>query len=80
MLQNLLTLPHCRLAPNSASVAGLLHVRKLPSLGTLAPSQPEVSLYLIRCAASAKSWTCTLGWRVQGRPLQGPAYELSQRC
>ncbi|GAB4822273.1 hypothetical protein N2152v2_009319 [Parachlorella kessleri] len=37
-----------RLAPDSASVAGLLHVRKLFSLGALAPPSPEVALFLIR--------------------------------
>ncbi len=37
-----------RLAPDSASVAGLLHLRKLPSLGTIAPPAPEVALHLIR--------------------------------
>lgn len=41
--------PCCRrLAPDSASVAGLLHLRKLPALGTMAPPAPEVALHLIR--------------------------------
>lgn len=37
-----------RLAPDAASVAGLLHLRKLPGLGTLAPPAPEVALHLVR--------------------------------
>ncbi|KAL4434654.1 hypothetical protein ABPG77_002777 [Micractinium sp. CCAP 211/92] len=37
-----------RLAPDAASVAGLLHLRKLPALGTAAPPAPEVALHLIR--------------------------------
>jgi len=38
----------CRLAPDSASVAGLLHVRKLPSLGALAAPAPQAELHLVR--------------------------------
>lgn len=37
-----------KLAPDPASVAGLLHIKKLPSLGALVPPTPEVALYLIR--------------------------------
>jgi hypothetical protein len=37
-----------RLAPDAASVAGLLHLRKLPSIGTAAPPAPEVALHLVR--------------------------------
>lgn len=43
----------CRLAPDPASVAGLLHVRKLPSLGAAAPPTPEVSLFLLRFVGAA---------------------------
>lgn len=42
------TAPHRRLAPDAASVVGLLHLRKLPALGTLAPPAPEVALHLVR--------------------------------
>lgn len=38
----------CRLAPDSASVAGLLHVRKIPSLGALAAPAPHSELHLVR--------------------------------
>lgn len=41
-------LPASRLAPDAASVAGLLHLRKLPSLGTAAPPAPEAALHLVR--------------------------------
>lgn len=37
-----------RLAPDAASVAGLLHLRKLPALGTLVPPAIEVALHLVR--------------------------------
>ncbi|KAI3429336.1 hypothetical protein D9Q98_005431 [Chlorella vulgaris] len=37
-----------RLAPDPASVAGLLHLRKLPSLGAAAAPVPEVALHLVR--------------------------------
>lgn len=37
-----------RLAPDAASVAGLLHVRRLPCLGTLVPPAPEAPLHLLR--------------------------------
>ena len=37
-----------RLAPDAASVAGLLHLRKLPALGAPAPPRPEAPLHLLR--------------------------------
>lgn len=37
-----------RLAPDSASVAGLLHLRKLPSLGAVCAPLPPVALHLVR--------------------------------
>lgn len=40
--------PPTRLAPDAASVAGLLHLRKLPAMGTVAPPAPEIALHLIR--------------------------------
>eukprot|EP00887_Chlorella_sp_A99_P003209 scaffold9.g3209.t1 len=44
----LVQLAGATLAPDSASVAGLLHLRKLPALGTAAPPAPDVALHLLR--------------------------------
>jgi elongator complex protein 4 len=37
-----------RLASDPASVAGLIHVRKLPAMGTVVPPLPESELHLVR--------------------------------